>query len=154
MKRKARPLVGVSPVVALALRAEDTPSSPQVADPSCAKRPREPPELTSAVVQALAPAIARGLGFDLQAAVRARLVRLLALHTVDGRPLPSDWAIPILPGEVVVACAALRSPLSGVAALVVRGAVLPRPKLDLPQRERIARALADALLAELKGHTT
>ena len=111
-------------------------------------------ELTGAVLQALAPAIARGLGFDLQAAVRARAVRLLALHTVDRRPLPSDWAIPILPGEVVVACAPLRSPLTGVAALVVRGAVLPRPKLDLPERERIARALADALLAELKGRTT
>jgi hypothetical protein len=154
MKLKARPLAGVSPIVALALGAEGTPSSPQVAGPSHAKRPRDPQELTGAVVQALAPAITRGLGFDLEAAVRARLVRLLALHTVDGRPLPSDWAIPILPGEVVVACAPLRSPLSGVAALVVRGAVLPRPKLDLPQRERIARALADALLAELKGHTT
>lgn len=154
MKRKARPLAGVSPVVALALRAEGTPASPTVAEPSRAQRPRDPQEMTGAVVQALAPAIARGLGFDLQAAVRARLVRLLALHTVDGRPLPSDWAIPILPGEVVVACAPLRSPLSGVAALVVRGAVLPRPKLDSPQRERIARALADALLAELKVHAT
>jgi hypothetical protein len=154
VKRKARPLVGVSPVVALALRAEGTPSSPQVVDPSCAERPRDPQELTGAAVEALAPAIARGLGFDLQAAVRARLVRLLALHTIDGRPLPSDWAIPILPGEVVVECAALRSPLSGVAALIVRGAVLPRPKIDLPERERIALALADAVLAELKGHTT
>ena len=140
--------------MALALRAEGAPSSPQVADPSHTESPREPQELTGAVVQALGPAVARGLGFDLQAAIRARRVRLLALHTVDGRPLPSDWAIPILPGEVVVACAPLRSPLSGVAALVVRGAVLPRPKLDLPERERIARALADALLAELKGHTT
>ena len=154
MKRKARPLAGVSPVVALALRADGTSSSPQVADPSCAQRPRDPQEMTGAVVQALAPTIARGLGFDLQAAVRARLVRLLALHTVDGRPLPSDWAIPILPGEVVVACAPLRSPLSGVAALVVRGALLPRPKLDVPERERIARALADALLAELKIRRT
>jgi hypothetical protein len=136
------------------LRAEDTPSSPRVSDPRRTRGPGAPQELTGAVLQALRPAIARGLGFDLHAAVRAREVRLLALHTVDGRPLPSDWAIPILPGEVVVACAPLSSPLSGVAALVVRGAVLPRPKLDLPERERIARALADALLAELNGRTT
>jgi len=105
-------------------------------------------------MQALAPAVTRGLGFDLRAAVRGRHVRLLALQTVDGRPLPSDWAIPIVPGEVVVACAPLRPPLSGVAALVVRGAVLPQPKLDMLQRERIARALAEALLAELKRGTT
>ena len=123
-------------------------------DPSAAKSQRTPQELTDAAVQALGPAVARGLSFDLQAAVRARHVRLLALHTVDGQPLPSDWAIPILPGEVVVACAALGAPLSGVAALVVRGAALPRPKLDAPERERIARALADALLDELKGQTT
>jgi hypothetical protein len=105
-------------------------------------------------MQALGPAVTRGLGFDLRAAVRGCHVRLLALHTVDGQPLPSDWAIPILPGEVVVACAPLRPPLSGVAALVVRGAVLPQPKPDVLQRERIARALADALLAELKRGTT
>jgi hypothetical protein len=55
---------------------------------------------------------------------------------------------------VVVACAPLRPPLSGVAALVVRGAVLPRPTLDPTERERIARALADVLLAELKESTT
>jgi hypothetical protein len=151
MKRTAGPLVGASAVAALSLRAEGAPSSRQVADPNHADRHRTSLELTGAVVQALAPAIARGLGFDLKAAVR---VRLVALHTVDGQPLPSDWAIPIVPGEVVVACAPLRSPLSGVAALVVRGAVLPRPKLDGPERERIARALADVLLAELKGRTT
>jgi hypothetical protein len=154
MKRTAGPLVGASAVAALSLRAEGAPSSRQVADPNHADRHRTSLELTGAVVQALAPAIARGLGFDLKAAVRVRLVRLVALHTVDGQPLPSDWAIPIVPGEVVVACAPLRSPLSGVAALVVRGAVLPRPKLDGPERERIARALADVLLAELKGRTT
>ncbi len=75
-------------------------------------------------------------------------------YLVDGQPLPSDWAIPIVPGEVVVACAPLRPPLSGVAALVVWGAILPQPKVDLPERERIARALADMLLAELKQSTT
>jgi hypothetical protein len=125
-----------------------------VSDPSRPEGLRTPQELTGAVVQALGPAVTRGLGFDLRAAVRRRHVRLLALHTVDGQPLPSDWAIPVLPGEVVVACAPLRSPLSGVAALVVRGALLPRPKLDVPESERIARALADALLAELKIRRT
>ena len=154
MKRAAGPLVGPSGVVAISVRAEGRPSSPKAVDPNHTAGLREPQELTGAVVQALGPAVVRGLGFDLRAAIRGRHVRLLALHTVDGRPLPSDWAIPILPGEVVVACAPLRSPLSGVAALVVRGAVLPRPKLDLPERERIAQALADALLAELKGSTT
>ncbi len=44
--------------------------------------------------------------------------------------------------------------MSGVAALVVRGAILPQPKLDMSERERIARALAEALIAELKGSTT
>ena len=154
MKRTAWPLVGGAAVAALSLRAEGAPSSPQVADPNHADRLRTSLELRGAVVLALGPSIARGLGFDLRAAVRGRHVRLLALHTVDGQPLPSDWAIPILPGEVVVACAPLRSPLSGVAALVVRGAVLPRPKLDATERERIARALADVLLAELKRSTT
>ena len=154
MKRTVRPLVGGSAVAALSLGAEGAPSSPQVADPNHADRLRTSLELRGAVVQALGPAIARGLGFDLRGAVRGRHVRLLALHTVDGQPLPSDWAIPILPGEVVVACAPLSPPLTGIAALVVRGAILPRPKLDVPQRERIARALAEALLAELKGSTT
>jgi hypothetical protein len=154
MKRTVGSLVGGSAVAALSLRAEGAPSSPQVADPNHAERLRSSLELRGAVVQALGPAIARGLGFDLRAAVRGRHVRLLALHTIDGQPLPSDWAIPILPGEVVVACALLRPPLSGVAALVVRGSVLPRPKVDATERERIARALADALLAELKRSTT
>src|ERR1019366_8571218 len=98
MKRSTRHLVGAPRVVSLVSRAEGAPSSPHITDPSRTEGP-EPGELTGAVLQALAPAIARGLGFDLRAAVRARHVRLLALHTVDGRPLPSDWAIPILPGE-------------------------------------------------------
>src|SRR5258708_26987669 len=95
MKRKARPFAGVSPVVTLALRAEGRSSSPQVAGPSGAKGPRDPQELTGAVAQALAPAIARGLGFDLPAAVRARPVRLspsipsTAVHFRPTGPSPS-----------------------------------------------------------------
>jgi hypothetical protein len=148
---KRDPLALASLIKPPASRTDVTAFSPRVSDPCRPEGLRTPQELTGAVVQALGPAVTRGLGFDLRAAVRERHVRLLALHTVDGQPLPSDWAIPVLPGEVVVACAPLRSPLSGVAALVVRGALLPRPKLDVPERERIARALADALLAELKN---
>jgi hypothetical protein len=90
-----------------ASRTDVTACSPRVSDPSRPEGLRTPQELTGAVVQALGPAVTRGLGFDLRAAVRERHVRLLALHTVDGQPLPSDWAIPVLPGEVVVACAPL-----------------------------------------------
>ena len=154
MRRTAAPLVGSSVVVALSVRAMNAPPSAQVADASHVEGLRAPPELRGAVMQALGPAVTRGFGFDLRAAICCRHVRLVAIHTVDGQPLPSDWAIPIVPGEVVVACAPLRPPLSGVAALVVWGAILPQPKVDLPERERIARALADMLLAELKQSTT
>ncbi len=105
MKRRAGPPVGTPAVAAPAVSAEGTPFSPQVADPNHTGSLREPQGLAGAVVQALGPAVERGLGFDLRAAIRARHVRLLAVHALDGRPLPSDWAIPILPGEVVVACA-------------------------------------------------
>jgi hypothetical protein len=153
MKRTVDPLVGGSRVLALSVGAKDAPPSPHGTDRSHGEGLRTGMALKAGVLQALGPAVARGLGFDLRAAIRGRHVRLLALHTVDGQPLPSDWAIPILPGEVVVSCAPLSPPMSGIAALIVRGAILPRPKLDVPQRERMARALAEALLAELKGRT-
>lgn len=107
--------------------------------------------LGQATMQALAPALARGLGFDLRAAVAARRARLVALHTMDSRPLPSDWAIPILSAEVVVVCAPLASPWSGVAALIVHESVLPTPTVDDAMRERVAQALAEALLAEIES---
>jgi hypothetical protein len=133
----------------LALRAPEGPrGSDGLIGPSGANRPSAH-ELGVAAAQALGPAVARGLGFDLHAAVRAHQVRLVVLHTVDGQPLPADWAIPIVVGEVVVACATLKPPLSGVAALIVRCSLLPRPKLDEAARDRIAHALADALLADL-----
>ena len=99
MKRRAGPLVGAPAVAASAVSAEGTPFSPQVADPSHTESVREPQGLAGAVAQALGPAVARGLGFDLRAAIRARHVRLLAVHALDGRPLPSNWAIPILPAR-------------------------------------------------------
>jgi hypothetical protein len=84
------------------------------------------------------------------------MVRVVALHTLDGQPLPSDWAVPVLEGELVVACAPLESPFSGVAALIVAMGALRRPpgsfvpRMDDARRDRIARALVDVLLAELK----
>jgi hypothetical protein len=109
------------------------------------------PELGAAASRALRPAIERGLGFDLAAAIGARRVRLLVIHTVDGRPLPREWAIPILDGEVVVACGQLEPPFVGVAALLVDAATLPRAQLDATDRRRVAEALVDALLAEVRA---
>ena len=106
-------------------------------------------DLGRVVARALRPRVAHGLGFDLPAAVRAGQVRVVAQHTLDGAPLPSDWAIPVVAGEVVVACAPLGPPFSGVAALIVAMRALPSPKRDDAARERIARALAAALLADL-----
>lgn len=110
-------------------------------------------EIGPAAARALAPVVARGLGFDLRAAIGARHVRIIAIHTIDGRLLPRDWAVPILRGEAVVACAPLESPFSGVAALVARVAGLPRPRLTAETREKIARALAEAMFAEVKRTT-
>jgi hypothetical protein len=107
-------------------------------------------DLSAAVARTLSPFLASGIGFDLRAAVDARRVRLVAIHTIDGRPLPRDWAIPLLRSEVVVACAPLVSPFVGVAALVAKVAVLPKPKVDAATRERISVALADAIFAEVR----
>jgi hypothetical protein len=107
--------------------------------------------LGRAVARALRPRLASGLGFDLAAAVRAGHVRVVAIHTLDGRPRPSDWAVPVVEGEVVVACAPLEQPFSGVAALVVTMRALPAPRMEDATRDRIARALAAALLADLKA---
>jgi hypothetical protein len=107
--------------------------------------------LGRAVARALRPRLVRGLGFDLAVAVRARQIRVVAMHTLDGRPLPSDWAVPMIEGEVVVACAPLEPPFSGIAALIVTMGALPALRMDAASRDRIARALVDALLADLKA---
>lgn len=77
---------------------------------------------------------------------RVRIVRGWCPH---GEPLPPDWAIPIESGEVPIALAQLPAPFVGFVALVARVADLPRPRLDDRERERIATALADALLQEV-----
>jgi hypothetical protein len=105
--------------------------------------------LSAAVAQALRPAL-RQLSFNLREAVLNGRVRLVAIHTIDGRPLPRSWAIPVQRGEIVLACAAMAPPFAGVAALVARASELPAPHLDAAARERIADALAEALLAELE----
>ena len=145
MKRKSR-----SP-------STDTNPSPRAAHRSPSSRAQSSPsartactrDLVPAVARALSPIVAQGLGFDLDAAIRTRRVRLLALHTTDGRPLPRDWAIPLRRNEVVVACAPLERPFSGVAALIAQPAELPAPRVDTEAREQIADALARALLFEL-----
>jgi hypothetical protein len=105
--------------------------------------------LRSAVAKALLPSVHRGLGFDLRLAVEAGRVRLLAIHTVDGRPLPRDWAIPVFGSERVVACAQLPPPFFGVAALVVRS-LAPLKSLDAAGRKRVVAALANLVLADLE----
>jgi hypothetical protein len=121
---------------------------------ACAVRHREcesvdAQALRAAVAQALAPSVRDGFGFDLRSAIEGRRVRLLAIHTVDGRPLPSDWAIPLSGPERVVACALLPRPFSGVAALVVRLHPLRRCP-GSASRERVVAALANLVLTDLE----
>jgi hypothetical protein len=100
-------------------------------------------------MQALRPLVALELG-HLRDALRTGQVRLVAIEALDG-PLPSDWALPVEEGEVVVALARLPQEREGVAALVVAGSALPRHQLDDELRERVASAFADALIAEVRS---
>lgn len=68
------------------------------------------------------------------------------VQLVDG-PLRGDWAVPILADETVLAHADLAEPFDGVAAFVAMATDLPKPQFDCDTVERIASALADALLA-------
>jgi hypothetical protein len=68
------------------------------------------------------------------------------LQLVDG-PLDGDWAIPMLGNETVLAHAPIAAPFTGVAGFIVRPTDLSPPQFDDDARERIASALADALLA-------
>ncbi len=113
--------------------------------------PQPAPGLQEAVARALAPAVGSAFGFELQEAVRSGRVRVLAVHTRDGQPLPSDWAIPIRSDEVVVATAPLEAPFVGVAALIVDASLLPMLLADSQQLERIAGALVDALWCEFES---
>jgi hypothetical protein len=67
------------------------------------------------------------------------------LQLAEG-PLDAKWGIPILADETVVAHTTLTAPFQGMAAYIARVEELPRPEFDVSMRERIAQALADALL--------
>jgi hypothetical protein len=67
------------------------------------------------------------------------------LQLTEG-PLSAQWGIPILANETVVAHTALTAPFQGIAAYIARVEELPRPEFDVSMRERIAQAVADALL--------
>jgi hypothetical protein len=66
--------------------------------------------------------------------------------------LPANWAVPPARGELVIATTPVvveAVGAMGLAALVVRQRALAAIQLDDEARERIACALADALLAEI-----
>jgi hypothetical protein len=88
-------------------------------------------------------------GTALEPWIRAGDARLLVVHT-GGEPLPSDWGFPINEDEIVLAHVRLPPDTRpGRAALVVRASALPIPELDDEEQERIALALAEALLKEV-----
>jgi hypothetical protein len=68
------------------------------------------------------------------------------------RGLPANWAVPLARDELVIATTPIvvqAVGAMGVAALVVKQRALVAGQLDDEVRERIACALADALLAEI-----
>jgi hypothetical protein len=104
------------------------------------RAPRDDAALTRACVQAFC-------------ATGERLPRIPSLRVVrvrrpDGRPLPSDWALLVEPGEVPIVIAVLPKPFSGFVAAVARVDDLRKPKLTDAERDRIAEQLVDALLRE------
>jgi len=82
-------------------------------------------------------------------------VRVQAVFGANGGPLPSSWAFQVQPGEFVVQTrrATRRSAnveQVGIVGIVVVAKKLPPPVFDDEAKERIASALADALLAEVR----
>ncbi len=71
------------------------------------------------------------------------------LQLTEG-PAKGNWEIPILPNETILGHTTLAEPLQGIAAYIARAEELPKPDFDAEARERIAEALADALLTEEK----
>jgi hypothetical protein len=68
------------------------------------------------------------------------------------RSLPGNWAVPLARDELVIATTPVvveAVGAIGVAALVVKQGALAAAHLGDEERERIACALADALLAEI-----
>jgi hypothetical protein len=69
------------------------------------------------------------------------------LQLVAG-PLQSDWTLPILRDEAVLATAPVAPPIDGIAGFVVEAQKLPTPQFDAGAQEQMASALADLLLSE------
>jgi len=77
--------------------------------------------------------------------VPLRFIRSWSLNT---KPLPREWGgVPVEVGERPIVCAILPQPFVGYVFVVARPDDLPRPHLDAATKDRIASALADALLA-------
>jgi len=101
------------------------------------------------------PAASREMLDEFLAATKLRPedVRVQAVFAVDGGPLPSSWALTLdTDDEVPVKghVATWRTPegeRTGFIALIVQAALLPKPKFDEAKQERIASALARALVA-------
>ena len=106
------------------------------------RTPRNDVELTRACIEAL-----RGRGVQFPSVPGARVVRG---WSPNGTPPPPEWGVPIVRGEAPIAFAMLGQPWVGYVSIVARAADLPRPGLDGAARDRIASALVDAVLAEVR----
>jgi hypothetical protein len=100
----------------------------------------------AALTRACAEALRRR-GTQLPSVPGARVVRG---WSPNGTPLPREWGVPIERDEAPIAFAMLGQPWVGYVSIVARAADLPRPRLDGAARDRIASALADAVLAEVR----
>jgi hypothetical protein len=91
-----------------------------------------------------------------RARVSREEVRIQAVFGANGGPLPSTWAFSIERGEVVVETwkATRRTAHGeqvGIVGFVVAAGRLPAPNFDDEgETERMASALADALIAEVR----
>jgi hypothetical protein len=93
-----------------------------------------------------------GMTPTLRQAIRVGGARCVALLPMSQRGLPANWAVPLARDELVIATTPIvveAIGAMGVAALVVRQRALAAIRLDDEAPERIACALADALLAEI-----
>jgi hypothetical protein len=113
-----------------------------------AQRPRMTPEQRAAYCRRERELL-RAVFAALRPALQARIpsARIVFGWSPTGRPPP--WqAVPIEPGELPIVFRPLPPPFVGFAAVVVRVEDVPAPQLDAAAKDRIALALADALLAQ------
>ncbi len=75
-------------------------------------------------------------------------LRIIRSWSRNATPLPREWGgVPIVDGERPIVCAMLPQPFVGYVFVIARADDLRRPHLDAAAKDRIASALADALLA-------